>query len=149
MGEAQQKLRNLAFSQVDAIAIRGVYETYGLTSPGLRASEVQGKTFNDAAAVLFARLDEIKSQICGLSGDDWKSQFVSDCERRKAQLLESWEATWHEQCDGKRLFADLQRELGIRESIARFKKQVILSMRSAKTEGWRAMESLLKGLMEK
>jgi len=149
VGELQQKLKGLAMSQLDAIAIREAYQAYSLTSPGLRASEMQGKGFQDAAEVLFARIGEIKSQVCGLDRDTWKRKFVEDCERQKSQLQESWDATWHEHCDGKKLFSDLQRELGIKESIARFKKQVIVAMKVTKTEGWRAMESLLKGLMEK
>jgi predicted ATPase len=147
VGELQARLKALAKSQLDDIASRKVYESYAYSSPGLRPTEIQGTGFAEAASILFSRISEIRGQVCAIDEQAWKSEFVRGCEAQKRDLEESWDATWIEDCNGKRLFADLQRDLGVSESLIRFKKRVITSMRTSSSEGWRTMESLLKGLI--
>jgi hypothetical protein len=137
VGELQGKLKALAKSQLDDIASRMVYESYAYSSPGLRQTEVQGKGFEEVASVLFKRISEIKGQVCELDEETWRNTFVRDCELRKHALEENWDATWIEYCNGKRLFTDLQRELGINDSLVRFKKRVIVGMKNSATDGWR------------
>jgi AAA15 family ATPase/GTPase len=147
VGELRAKLKSLAKLQLDDIASRKVYEGYAFSSPGLRHTEVQGKTLQEIASILFGRLGEIRGQVCSLNEEDWKRTFIQDCEERKRELEESWDETWVNDCDGKRLFTDLQRDMGINEQLVRFKKRIIINMKDGATEGWRTMESLLVDLM--
>jgi hypothetical protein len=123
--------------------------TYQFDDPGLRANEIQGKTVEQIADVLAVRLAKIKSQVATLDSAQWKSEFVKKCEEVRKQDVLVWEARWQEMCDGKRLFHELFKRQKFKISLARFKKTVMLRMRSRPTANWRSVESLLKRLIEK
>lgn len=147
VGELQNILKELAMSQLDAAVAKLVYSNYAYENSGLRPAEVNGRSFPQIASVLFARLAEIKKQLDDAEEARWTQSFVAACEGQKVEMAEVWEAKWQEECDGKRLFADLQKRLEIAMPLLRFKKAVIREMKHEATEGWRAMESLLKELL--
>jgi hypothetical protein len=59
-----------------------------------------------------------------------------------------WEARWLDVCDGKRLFVELFQRLLFKTSLPKFKRRIMLEMRSRRTANWRSVESLLKQLIE-
>ena len=147
MGETQNIIKNLAMNQIQDLVVREVYATYRFENPGLRSNEVQGKQLHDVAEVLFVRLAAVRSQTSNLDQAVWTEDFVSRCGQRILQIREQWEVSWVEDCDGKRLFVDIQKSRGIKRNLLAFKRLIISQMRASTTETWRSMESLIKDLL--
>jgi hypothetical protein len=146
-GDVSTLFRELAFLQLDEIVAREVYERYDYQSPALRTPDVERRSLGDIATALYDRLSAAKSSLKFTDGAEWQRSFVADCEKRKAELISTWEAKWRELCDGKRLFSDLQRKGLLRVSAATFKRRIIQHMKDTTSENWRLVESLLKGLI--
>jgi predicted ATPase len=149
VGELQNLLKELAMSQIADLVAKEVYDKYSFENAGLRPYEIQGKSFPETASLLFQRLSRIREQMVALDQATWEREFVRECENGQIRVAEIWEAKWRDNCDGKKLFTDLQRRLGIRMRLPRFKKRVILEMKNRSTENWRTMESLLKELLHR
>ena len=109
-------LQRLAIGQLNDFVARKVYEGYGFSDPGMRASEVEGEPSDEVARILFDRLERMKAELAGLSRDEWMTKFKNDCEAAHRAALPTWEVKWQEICDGKRLFVDLQREIPLKMS---------------------------------
>jgi predicted ATPase len=148
-GEVSKTLRELAMSQIDEFVARQVYINYQFDDPGLRGTEIRGKNLEQIANVLVMRLDKIKGQIGSLNTANWKTEFLEKGEGIRRQEVLVWEARWQELCDGKRLFEDLFQRFKFKIHLTKFKKRVMLGMRSRPTANWRSIESLLKRLVDK
>lgn len=135
-------------SQVDEVVARKIYRDYQFDDLGLRTSEIRGKNLEQIANVLSARIVAMAGQIGAINAAEWTADFLSKCREAREQEILVWEARWQEVCDGKRLFSDLVRRVGFKISLPKFKKRVMLGIRSVPTANWRAIESLLKGLIE-
>ena len=146
-GEVSKLLKTLALQQLDELTAKKVYASYGYESPGLRASEVVGKSTMEIADILSARLTHVVSQLGAIDEASWKSTFIEACAKERKELETLWETKWKEDCDGKRLFRDLHRSLPFRVSLPKFKKILMSEMRVATTDNWRVVESQLKGLI--
>jgi hypothetical protein len=147
-GEVSKKLTSLAKAQLDEFVARDVYNGYQYESPGLRPSEIKGKSLDEIAQILDKRLALMASQSVSFT-ENWSGQFLRDCADRRKELEPIWDADWKNECDGKKLFADLHGDLGIKISPRKFKRRVILEMRKTPpSENWRAVESLLKSLID-
>jgi hypothetical protein len=145
--EVKRILHDLAISQLDEFAANRVYTTYGFESPGIRASEIDGKSLAEIADLLFARLEKVKSQTSALA-PTWKQQFVADCEKVRQDLQTQWETSWPEDCNGKRLFKDLYRKIGdFRMSSEKLKKLIMIEMSKKKTSNWSSIHNQLSALL--
>jgi len=145
--EVTTLLKGLAMAQINEVIAKKVYSGYGFDSPGLRSTEIYGKSTAEIAGILFERLAKLKGQVGGLAEVSWKQEFIQSCEAAQRELTAIWDSRWFEFCDGKRLFAELFRKVVFRLSLAKFKKQIMLQMRVRQTPNWRSMESLLKKLL--
>jgi predicted ATPase len=147
-GEVSKLLRDLAMSQIGEFTARQVYAKYQFEDPGLRTGDLRGKTLEEIANVLFARIVSVQKQVCELEDLSWKKTFLESCETLRPGITAVWEARWLEVCDGKRLFAELFQRMTFKTALPRFKRRVMLEMRSRRTANWRSIESLLKQLIE-
>lgn len=148
LGEVTSVLKDIAYSQLDDIVIKEVYEAYGFNDVGRRANEVYGKDFEKAGEILFSRLESVKAQICDLDKSTWVEEFDSRCVQKKQELEPVWDTRWRELCDGKRLFKELHSRVQLRMPLLTFKKRIVDRMRGhPPSDNWRAVESLLKELL--
>ena len=147
VGETQNLVRQLAFDQIQDLVAREVFAEYKFESSGLRSTEVRGKELPEVAQILFSRLSAIQAQTAQLQKQSWMPDFVSKCEFRMNEVREKWEVSWIDDCDGKRLFSDLQARCGIKRSLLSFKKAIMSRMKTDTTETWRSIESLVKDLL--
>jgi predicted ATPase len=148
-GEVAKVLRELALTQLEAIAARQVYQSFGYRSPALWAEDIEKKPLADMAQALFARLQAAQESLVVPSESEWVHEFMAQCQKIKAETELVWEAKWKELCDGKRLFQDFQKTGHLRISISAFKRRIIQHMKDTSSENWRLAESLLKGLIGK
>jgi hypothetical protein len=147
-GEVSKLLRDLAMSQIGEFTARQVYASYQFEDPGLRTADLRGKTLEEIADVLFARIVLVQKQVCALEDSSWKKTFLESCDSLRPGITAVWEARWLDVCDGKRLFAELFQRVMFKTSLPRFKRRVMLEMRGRRTVNWRSIESLLKRLIE-
>ncbi|WP_341319243.1 AAA family ATPase [Paraburkholderia sp. IMGN_8] len=145
-GEVFQFIKALAFNQLDESAAREVYRAFKYGDVGLRAANVKGKEIPEIAKALVARLQDMKEQVGGLDADQWRHNFEAECSVAKQRLQGVWEATWREDCDGKRLFQDIAASGLLKMSLKSFKKRVMIHMRNTQSENWRSIKSLLASL---
>ena len=143
MGEVTSLLQELATSQLLDIAAREIYEEHSYTSPGLRRSEVVYKSLDQITDLLYDRLHTIKNEVSGLDETSWKTAFRSAVKAREAEKKVTWQTSWIDLCDGKRLFVDLQKKIHLKVSLSRFKRQIMLRMRIQQRDPWVLMNALL------
>jgi hypothetical protein len=145
-GQASEIVKELAMAQLIDYVAKQVYSGYGFENPGMRGGETEGKPVNQIAEILFNRLEIVRSQTTVLT-DGWKDKFIEDCERELSEMRLIWETKWQDDCDGKRLFSDLQKRIPLKMSIRKFKQRIMSEIQRNRRENWRSMESLLNGLL--
>jgi hypothetical protein len=148
MGEVQKILRDLAFGQLDDFVAKQVYSSYKYIDPGIRATEIQGKSSLDIANMLQNRLIQIKQQFETFDMNNWRSDFLNKCTTERTNLAVVWDAKWLYECDGKRLFNELCQQVQPKMGPKKFKIRVMNEMRLKPSENWRAINSLLNDLFE-
>lgn len=149
IGELQNLLRQLAAKQLDEIAARSVYQRMNYESPGLRREDVRGATLEQVASNLYARIEKVKAQLSSLEKSSWIQTFLADVMAERAKLTETWDLKWIQDCDGKRLFADLHNHVQPKHGGARYMKiRVVQEMRVRGTDAWRALKQQLEELLK-
>ena len=148
-GDVDRLLQELAFGQLSEIVARDVYVGYEFESPSLRAEDIENRSEAQIGAALYARMRRAKNSMPEEDEQSWVGHFYSKFNARKAELQLQWEPKWKEVCDGKRLFADLQKKGILRISVAVLKRKIVQRMKETKSENWRLMESQLKALIGK
>lgn len=146
-GEVSKMFRELAFSQLDAIAARKVYGDLRYQSPTLRSEDVERKSLPDMTEALFTRLASAKKSLDHKDEAEWKADFIRRCEDHKKELENIWEDKWKELCNGKQLFEDFQKKGILKIAISVFKRRILQHMKTTSSENWRLVESLLKDLI--
>lgn len=149
LGEVQKMLRELAFGQLDDFVAKQIYSTYQYIDPGIRATEIQGKSLNNIAELLHERLLKIMNQYSTIDESNWTSDFLKKCSEERQSLASVWEAKWLNECDGKRLFNEICRKVQPKMGPKKFKIRVMNEMRLKPSENWRAINSLLSDLLAK
>lgn len=142
-GEFTAAMKNLAFSQLQDLAIRRVYQTKNFESSGLRSNEVDGKKIDDVASSISRRLDFIGKQLRDFEVDQWSSNFVKEVQAEQAKLEKEWTHSWQEKCDGKKLITALYQKYTINMPPIIFKKSVMQQMKIRKTDSWKMIHDLL------
>jgi predicted ATPase len=146
IGEVQQLLKRLAFVQIDALAARQVYASYGYPNVGIRSSELDSRNTSAIADALCTRLMEARTTFASINIATWRQQFITDASERANALKKEWQARWLDLCNGKQVFVELQRALGIRMNLRKFKKLIVQEMRARRTVDHAAMASVLRTL---
>jgi ABC-type molybdenum transport system ATPase subunit/photorepair protein PhrA len=144
-GSFSGTLKPMAMQQLLPVAIREVYATMSPENPGIRGQDISGKNIEEISALLVARLLKIKDQTKSIDEKNWKMNFSGSVESKIKDLGDTWELDWAKRCSGKRLIQDLYREHQINIDPLTFKKRLIRQMRSDKTDGWRLIESRIRG----
>jgi predicted ATPase len=144
----KQTLKDLAYQQIDEVTARQIYTESQFANTSLTSKEMQGKTFVSFADIVFQKISTVKEQFTLINEVSWKAEFVSACERRKAELSNKWETAWEIECDGKKLIRDFHGVVKSKDNLLKFKSRIISMMRDSSSENWLAMDSLLRDLMK-
>ncbi|MGO8735078.1 MAG: ATP-dependent nuclease [Terriglobia bacterium] len=148
-GEVERLLRELAFEQLAEIAAAQVYRSFGYKSPSLRAEDLEKKQIGQIGAALYARIRSSRESMPDIDELTWVSEFEREVAATESRLKPLWEPKWKEVCDGKRLFADLQKNGLLKISVSLLKRKIVQRMKETVSENWRLVESQLKTLLEK
>jgi predicted ATPase len=147
IGDAKKLFQQLANGQLLSRVVREVYHSYKLEDSGLRAKEVAGKTFPEAAISLFDRLSAIQAQLHGLKREDWERDFVGRCEILLKEREQEWFDAWNVKCSGKQFFKDLYSECGIGVAPLIFKRHLLMQCKLNGTEGWKLLQATFNELI--
>jgi hypothetical protein len=142
-GELRMELKDIALAQADYQAIRMVYSKVEPENCGFRPKEINSKTANEAAELLFDRLLRVQKSLANLQRDVWVGDFVNECKSLAESLRSEWDDSWRKECDAKRLFRDLQARYQAKVSVGVIKIEVMKEMRMRQSEDWKIIKSLI------
>jgi len=146
-GEVSDVLRTLAMKQLDSLVARAIYSSREYESPGARVSDFDGGSASEIADALYKRASGAKKSLTVEDESAWKQLFLQEFEQKKSDLTPVWESKWKEECDGKRLFSDLQKLGILKTSTSNLKRKIVEEMRNSKSENWLVVNSLLQALI--
>jgi hypothetical protein len=147
-GEVRRILTRLALSQLRDVALRACYGAYEFIGLGLRKDDLAADSTETIAQSLSERIQSAQSQLEKIDLTSWSSQFTAEVEAKRAELEKLWESNWVPLCDGKRLIADLAKDVTFRMNVKKFKLRLVKEMALAKTPNWLEIEESLKALLQ-
>jgi predicted ATPase len=142
-GEVRRLMRDLALQQLTLIAAREVYGSYSYQNASLRTEDFRGSSLAELSENFFKRASTARASIPDETRESWTGRFVAEAEARCKELQNTWEAKWHELCDGKQLISDLHKAAGLRVSEATFKARIVREMRDTTSDNWRLVRDIL------
>ncbi|MEM9118200.1 MAG: AAA family ATPase [Cyanobacteria bacterium P01_F01_bin.56] len=143
-GSFTKKLKKLALQQLTELTAKNVYGELSPTSPGLRAKEIEGKSFTEMSDILLERLIKISSELQDINIDSWKDDFVEKCNGELSENSSSWGEDWIKYASGKRLIDDLYKEYSMNIPKLLFKRKLVKRMMIEKTEDWTLVRSKIQ-----
>jgi Protein of unknown function (DUF4435) len=147
-GEVRKLLRDLAYQQLDLIAARETYKSYGYLDASLTKSDMKEKELSKLAEAFFQRMANARTSIPEIDQDAWLKSFLHAAEQRRNELLLMWEGRWRDLCDGKKLISDLHKATSLKMSESTFKTRITQRMRETSSETWRAVNAILKDFIQ-
>ncbi|MDE3200333.1 MAG: AAA family ATPase [Acidobacteriota bacterium] len=152
LGEAVEQFSRIAKNQLTELVMMEVYSEFGYDGPGMREKDRTGKSFEDAAAALYLRIDNVRTQLASIEEGIWKNDFVGRCKAKLQQRELEWSTSWIAKCDGKRFIQDLYREYPLGIKAERLKrallKENMLANGGAGTESWKLLVTKFNDLMQ-
>jgi predicted ATPase len=143
-GLFEQRVAELALSQLNENVAKLVYTTLEPDNPGIRPAEIERKSFPEIAVILAERLLSIKAGLHTFDPQLWTTQFISICTSDHAKLEHQWKDDWLKLCSGKRLIDDIYQEYVIRISKFDFKRRLAKRMKLEQTEDWTLVKSKIR-----
>ncbi len=147
VGQVRNLLQGLALDQVREEAARQIYKDYEYVDCGLRPVDVGRPSIGEVADALFGRIAAAQKSIEALEEKSWKEKFVKDVTARQAELEEVWRNSWDVDCDGKRLFRDLQKRVQIHTPLLQFKLQLMRAMARTDSPRWLEVQQQIATLI--
>ncbi|WP_058187940.1 AAA family ATPase [Terracidiphilus gabretensis] len=152
LGEAFARFANVAKKQLREIVIEDVYADFAFDGVGMRKKDRDGKSFVQAADILFGRIEAVKNQLSPITEADWKKQFIAKCDALVAQREQEWNSNWIEKCSGKQFISDLYPEFELKKSPALLKKRLLQENKYANngqgTESWKLLAATVSDLIQ-
>jgi predicted ATP-binding protein involved in virulence len=152
LGEATSLFVEIAKKQLKSRVIEEVYTGFGYVSPDLTLRDKTAATFEDAAKILFARLDAARQQMAPLAEEIWTAAFVERCNAVFREREVTWSSSWQSECSGKQFFKDLYARLRLNAQPLAFKRRLLAENRLADdgggTQNWKAMKEILESLLK-
>jgi predicted ATPase len=147
-GDVSRLLRDLAFQQLEEIAARQTYNSYGYLNSSLTKAELSDGGLSELASAFFTRMSKARASLPDMPRDTWIQEFLQAAEARKHNLLLGWEAKWRDLCDGKKLISDLHKKADLKVSEAAFKARITRMMRDATSDNWRLVRDILRDFIK-
>ena len=122
-------------------------EIYGKNSPesaGLRAKEIEGKSFSQMVKILSKRLDTLQSELHSYDSSKWQANFIQQCESRHKELEAVWKASWITHDSGKRLIDDIYKKYTVKVSKLSLKRRLAKRIKMEETEDWTLVKSKIR-----
>jgi predicted ATPase len=148
-GEVHKLLRELAYSQLDAISAREIYNSHNYLNASLTKEDIKSGNLTEIATALFERMSNARASLSDAPRDAWISAFQIAAEVRKGELLLKWESKWKELCDGKKLISDLHKAISCKMSESAFKARIVARMHETRSETWQVVKGLLDDLVKR
>ena len=147
VGDVTRLLRSLAWDQLDERSVRAAYARYTFQGLGLRKADVEKKTPIEASKALLQNLITAKNQLDAIDISQWQNDFEKQVTSERSQLESKWDATWQQDCDGKRLLEDLYKRKKFKMPLKKLKVRLMREIAHERAESWNAIENELKNLL--
>lgn len=146
-GDVALMLKDLAMQHLDSEVIKTVAATKKIDGFSHIPAETLGKSFSESAIILREKIESLKYKMSDLDLSSWASEFEKLCMIERNSLFPIWDADWVSQCNGKRLFSEIQKKVTLNMPILAFKRRILLQMRANKSESWLMVDGLLSCLL--
>ena len=149
-GDALKLFARIAAKQLTASVIEETYRSYNFQNAELRVSDKADKTFGQAAASLFERIQIVKDQVAGIDEQEWKAKFTETCADLEQDREQEWSTNWQVKCSGKQFLEDLRQECGLKTSMPTLKRRLLqesMLNNGSGTESWKLLNALVTGLI--
>lgn len=147
-GDVSKLLRELAFQQLDEVAIKNVYLRFNFDGVGIRKDNLVNQSIADASQFLLERIIKVKEQLNSVDTSNWNNNFIKDVQEERKQLEAVWETKWQQDCDGKRLLEDLKTKVQVNMNIKQFKIRLMKELMFNKYSTWTTLESQISNLLK-
>jgi hypothetical protein len=147
-GEFNKEIKELAFSQIEEIAI---YQTLQLLCPeiiSVAKKEIKNKRLNEISKLVSNKIENLKESLRTFKMADFEAKFVETFESKKSETELDWEENWRNKCKGKDLLVSIHNKYGI-TSYKGFVKNLIASNKAEDTEEWNILKSKLQPILSK
>lgn len=145
-GDVKSRLRNLAFHQIDELALIMAFKELSIPDFTFELSDMAGLDVKSAWDIILERINVRNSYFTINKCEDLASKYEKSVENIRQKLTKDWQTDWIKHCDGKKLFSDCYAEFGLVVSPSKLKKRIVSEMRvDAKNDNWKAW----KGQIEK
>lgn len=146
-GDIEKLLKEVAWQQLWEKAAREIYSEFAFKSPKFKTEDFEGKDPDQVTAALYSRMSSARLSIPDTPEPVWAAAFVTNVNQRRAEIELRWESRWKEQCDGKRLFLDLQQGGHLKLSAALLKRKITSRMRDGETDNFMRVREQLCQLL--
>ncbi|MBC3760030.1 AAA family ATPase [Hyunsoonleella sp. SJ7] len=147
-GSLQQKVKELALSQVDFKAIREELDNKMPQNISIKNSELKGKTDSEIVDVFETSVIETKKLFDDFDNTDWKKDLAKSISDKKAELKELWSDEWKKKCDGKALIKAIHKEYGIKGNLTKLIKDILKEMRLNPNEEFNSIRGKIEPIIK-
>jgi len=143
-GTFENKLKEIALRQLNEVVAKEIYAKLSPESVGMRYKEIEGKDFSEIANILASRIINLKEYVSDFHEADWKSDFVSQCQKRYLELESLWRNSWIKLASGKRLIDDLYKDYTINIPKLVLKRRLAKRIHIDQSEDWTLVKSKIR-----
>ncbi|WDF56172.1 AAA family ATPase [Mucilaginibacter sp. KACC 22063] len=147
--EFTREVKNLAFKQIDAVAIADVSKSFIPQTIGLSKKDLGTSTSPiEVAELLTEKILNLKSTLDAFIPESWSNTFIDAVNAKTIQLKEEWEENWKKYCKGKELLVSIYQTFGL-SNYKDFIKALIAQNKDNKTEEWQVIKNKIEYIIQK
>ncbi|MBR8538135.1 AAA family ATPase [Carboxylicivirga sediminis] len=145
-GALQQKIKELALSQVNFKAVR---EELDITIPNnisVKNSQIKDKPSSEVINAFEKTVTETRALFEKFDNPKWKEELEKSIETKVKVYQEEWAEDWKKRCDGKALIKSVHKEFGIKGNLTKLIKDILKEMRLNTNEEYNSIRGKLEPL---
>jgi predicted ATPase len=146
-GAVRNICRELAFKQINGIASREAYNSFGYLNSSATRDDLAFDSIPEIAQSLFDRMASAKASLPEITKSEWLGKFTAAVQGRHRELELAWDDKWKEVCDGKKLINDVYRRCDIKIPQTAFIQRIVRVMKENNSDNWRSAKTNLEQLL--
>jgi hypothetical protein len=147
--EFTREVKNLAFRQIDTVAIADVSKNFIPQTIGLSKKDLGTSTSAiEAAEILSEKISDLKQSLETFIPESWSSIFIDAVNSKTILLKEEWDENWKKYCKGKELLNSIYQAFGL-SNYKDFVKALIAQNKLNNTEEWQVIKNKIEYIIQK
>ena len=147
-GTLQQKVKELALSQVGFKAIREELDNKMPQNISIKNSELKGKTEGEVVDIFETTVIQTRKLFDDFDDPEWKKDLIKTISNKKSEYEELWSDEWKKKCDGKTLIKAIHKEYGIKGNLVKLIKDILKEMRLNPNEEFNSIRGKIEPIIK-